>query len=319
MTRNNDCTQAEDITVSLATEVNIIEGQAGSAVDAHSVPDAVALNAHTGGSANPGVANTVNTIAPTPPVGAVAESHQELLTIMQELQDIRNTLVAQQARHDTQRHEQEAFRSKLKGFTRYFYQHSKVTTLVAYGLLAEAIDATYAACGAAILRHHSKAYQVPETVLASVIGSSIMMPAVIYTERCYALAENPSRQWQYAQAAVRLISCLAPPIIGYTVLQSMHDTTMQLSQHIAAFELGLTILFLPVATLLVGLSTKCYKDYFSLEQAPNNVEMDEAEASNQPLQPVTSATLMPPNRDVGLAAQVVQAERVTELSAYPSP
>lgn len=76
MRDNHNQETTQDNTAPLAIGVPIREAQTGSAGDAHGMPDAVALNAHTGGSANPGVANTVNTIAPTPPVGAVAESHQ---------------------------------------------------------------------------------------------------------------------------------------------------------------------------------------------------------------------------------------------------
>lgn len=321
MPNNNDHTQVENTTASLATEVNIIQDLASSTVDAHGVPtaNAVAHHTHTGGSANPGVASSVNAIAATHPVGAVAEHQQQLQYMMQVFQDIRNRLDALDASQGAQRHEQETFEAKLKGFSKFFYQHSKVTTLVAYGLLVEAINATYAACGAAILRHHSKAYQVPEAVLAAVIGSSIMIPGVIYVERRCALAENPSSQWQYAHTAVRVISCLAPPVIGYAVLQSMHDVSMQLSQHIAAYELGLSILCLPMGVLLMGVTTKCYKDYFSVEQAPNNAEIDIEQASNLPSQPVISVTLMSPNQHVDLEAPVVQAERAIELSTQPIP
>jgi hypothetical protein len=160
---------------------------------------------------------------------------------------------------------------------------------------------------------------VPEAVLATMIGTGIMLPAVIYAERCYALAENPSSQWQYTQTAMHVISCVTPPVIGYAVLQSIQDATMQLSQHIAAYELGFTILCLPVSVLVIGVSTICYKDYFSMEQAPNNAELHIAEAGNQSNPPVTSGTLMPSNAWVDPESLLaVQAERVVELhSANP--
>lgn len=305
--------------IALTIGVPIREAQTGSAGDAHSVltADEVAHHPHTGETATPREANTVDAIASTQPVNAETESEHVLRGIMQALLNIRAEIAAQQARHREQRHEQEVLYEKWKGFTQYFFQHTKVSTLLAYGLLDGAINATYAACGAAILRHNSKAYQVPEAVLAAAVGSTIMMPGVIYAERRYALAENPSRQWQYAITAMRVIGYLAPPVIGYAVLQSMHDVNMQLSQHIAAYELGLAILFLPVGTLLMGISYTCYKDYFRMEQTPNNEEMDLERANNQP---ATSATLSPSTRQVDDREVLeVQAERVIELSTQPTP
>ena len=327
MRDNHNQETTQDNTPPLAIGVPIREAQTGSAGDAQTGPagdahgvltaDEVAHHPHTGETATPREANTVDAIASTQPVDAETESEHVLRGIMQELRNIRAEIAEQQARHREQRHEQEVLQEKWKGFTQYFYQHSKVSTLLAYGLLAGAINTTYAACGAAILRHNSKTYQVPEAVIAAAIGSSIMIPGEIYAERRYALAENPSRQWQYARTAMRVISYLAPPVIGYAVLQSMHDVSMQLSQHIAAYELGLAILFLPMGTLLMGISYTCYKDYFRMEQTPNNEEMDLERANNQP---ATSETLYPTTQQVDNSEVLeVQAERVIELSTQPIP
>jgi cytochrome c biogenesis protein CcdA len=319
MRDNHNQETTQDNTPPLAIGVPIRDAQTGSAGDAHGVltADEVAHHPHTGETATPREANTVDAIAPTQPVNAETESEHVLRGFMQALLNIRAEFAEQQARRREQRHEQEVLQEKWKGFTQYFYQHSKASTLLAYGLLAGAINTTYAACGAAILSYNSKTYQVPEAVIAAAIGSSIMIPGEIYAERRYALAENPSRQWQYARTAMRVISCLAPPVIGYAVLQSMHDVSMQMSQHIAAYELGLAILFLPMGTLLMGISYTCYKDYFRMEQTPNNEEMDLERANNQP---ATSETLYPTTQQVDNSElPEVQSERVIELSTQPIP
>ena len=185
-------------------------------------------------------------------------------------------------------------------FFRNFYKNGSAFTLGAYLLAVEAANITYAAAGAAMLKPYNDSYNVQEAVLGCLIGATVVVPPMIYLARRNAQENVEFSSWNYTSIVGQLLALIALPSIGYGVLQEMYDLKMNYAQHVAAYELGMITLSVPLTILITGVIAYFNPEYCQIDGgAQRNASQGD---NNQRPVPVFSQSLN-------------QVARVDEVSA----